>query len=57
MSASNTTIVIFLCCLIFIELFLVHMKWTDPDTVSDIFTVFNNSLGLGSFTGNGTDTT
>ena len=51
MAVSNTGIIIFLCLIITLELYLIDLKWTDPDTVSDIFTMVNSSIGLSSFTG------
>ena len=46
MNLFMNTILIFV---IVLELFLIEMKWNDPDTVSNIFDFLYGSLGLSSF--------
>ena len=49
MAAFNTLSICILCILIGFEFVLIEMKWSKPDIVSYMFTVFFQTIGLSSF--------
>ena len=48
----NIVINSFLLLVILLEFYLIDMKWTDPETVSNIFSFIYGSLGLSIFQAN-----
>ena len=49
MASANLFMNSILLFVIILELYLIKMKWNDPDTVSHMFDFLYGSIGLSSF--------